>query len=153
PYTTLFRSAVADLDVTVVRDVDELGEVGVEHVARQILVPFRMREESRNANLRRVVERLARAPVLAAVLLHAVRRAQRRRVLLRRRGIARERRLGPGLEPTRRNQVGLLVLGHALEPPVLRRSDRHLAVGAERAARVGERGGGAYPSRRVEHEL
>src|SRR5260370_11814313 len=40
--------ALADLDVALVGRVRELGEVGVEHVARQILVPFGMREKSRN---------------------------------------------------------------------------------------------------------
>ena len=112
-----------------------------------------MREEGRNADLRRIVERLARAPVLAAVLLHAVRRAQHRRVLLRRCRIARERRLGPGLEPAGRDEIGFLLLRHALQPAVLRRRHRHLAVGAERPARVGERGAGAYPRRSVEDEL
>src|SRR5258706_9764712 len=120
--------ALADLDITLVRGVDELGEVGVEHVARQILVPFGMGEESRNADLRRIVERLARAPVLAAVLLHAIGRAQHRRGLFFGGRGARQRRLRPGLRPARRDPIRVLLLRPTPPPAGPRPRPWHLAV-------------------------
>src|SRR6266540_1561164 len=67
--------AFAYLHVALVGRIGQPGEVFVQHVARQVGVPFSMREEGGDANPGRVVQRLARTPELAAVLYDAVRSA------------------------------------------------------------------------------
>ena len=68
-----------------------------------VRIPLRVRDEHRHCDLRGIVVRFTRRPVLAHVLQHAVRRAQQRR--LRAGRVGGPGGVRPGIEPARRNQI------------------------------------------------
>ena len=131
--------AFAYLHVALVGRIGQLGEVGVQHVARQVGIPLGVREEGGDADPGRIVQRLARTPELAFVLHNPVGRAQHRGRLLRAHRVGREGGVRPCLEPARWDQVRLLVLRHAREPAALRSVARNGTVSTKLAARVRER--------------
>ena len=72
--------AFACLYLAFVGRIGQLGEVGVQHVARQVGIPLGMREECGDADFGRVVLRLACTPECASVLHHPVGREQQEKV-------------------------------------------------------------------------
>ena len=109
--------AFADFNVTLVGRIGQLGEVAARLIARQIGVPFGVNKERRNADVGRVVLRLAGNPVGAKVLQHAIRRPQHRRRLFGADRIGWVDR--PIVRTIRADEIGLLVLGNAFEPALL----------------------------------
>ena len=145
--------ALTDFDVALVGRAGQPGEVGVQHVAWQILVPFRMHQQRRHPNLSGVVQRFAGAPVLAPVLHHAVGRTQRRRRCGRTDRVGGQRRGSPGFEPARRYQIGLLVFRDSGQPALARRTHRDRTVGPQCGAVVGQRWRRTQPLRRIQNQF
>src|SRR5262245_16097575 len=142
--------AFADDDQALRLGVDKLRKERLRHVDRRVRVPLREHQHGGDLDVGGIVERLTRRPVLARVKHHAVRRAHEGRIALCADRIARERLAHPFRGPG----VGhrLLALRDAGGLALERGLDRNLAVGAESAARVGERLGLAQPHRRIQHQ-
>ena len=145
--------ALADLHIALVRCVGELVEVGVQHVAGQILIPLGMREESRHANTSGVVQGLARSPKFTRVLNGAIRCPQHLRRLFRAYRIGGKRRICPCLKPARRNQLSFFIFRHPGQPAAFGSLFRNGAIRPQLAAGICQGRRIAHPLRRIQHQL